>query len=108
MRAGLNELPKGWDQIDPKTGAQVGIDKGFDYTPGAARDTSLRQMVQDKMVKYPDAITTALSRDLTRYVNAAAAPAPMRSYISGRWWQVGWLKMRGPCSMPPPLGSEAP
>lgn len=79
VRAGLNELPKGWDQIDPKTGAQVGIDKGFDYTPGAARDTSLRQMVQDKMVKYPDAITTALSRDLTRYVNAAAAPA---TYVS--------------------------
>ena len=26
----------------------------------------------------------------------------------GAWWQVGWLKMRGPCSTPPPLGSSAP
>jgi len=81
IRAGLGDPPKGWDQIDPKTGAQVGIDKGFDYTPGAARDTSLRQMVQDKMVKYPDAITTALSRDLTRYVNANAAPATYAAEI---------------------------
>ncbi|MBV5296331.1 MAG: head morphogenesis protein [Curvibacter lanceolatus] len=79
VRAGLNELPKGWDQIDPKTGAQVGIDKGFDYAPGAARDTSLRQMVQDKMIKYPDGIATALSRELNRYVSASADVA---SYVS--------------------------
>jgi len=33
-KAGLGDPPEGWDRIDPKTGAQVGIDKGFDYTPG--------------------------------------------------------------------------
>ncbi|MFM2056057.1 MAG: hypothetical protein RLY71_442 [Pseudomonadota bacterium] len=27
--------PDGWDQINPKTGAPMGIDKGFDYAPGA-------------------------------------------------------------------------
>lgn len=27
-------LPDGWDAIDPKTGAPVGIDKGWDYRPG--------------------------------------------------------------------------
>ncbi|WP_413879003.1 hypothetical protein [Candidatus Aalborgicola defluviihabitans] len=30
----------------------------------------LRQMVQDKLITYPDAISTALSRDVNRYVNA--------------------------------------
>jgi hypothetical protein len=48
-----------------------GIDKGFDYAPGANADTSLRQFVQDKLIKYPPAITKALSRDVNRYVNAS-------------------------------------
>ncbi|MEY4977940.1 MAG: hypothetical protein RLZZ352_210 [Pseudomonadota bacterium] len=34
-RAGLGEPPEGWDTLDPKTGAPVGIDKGFAYAPGA-------------------------------------------------------------------------
>lgn len=29
-------LPPGWDAIDPRTGAQVGIDKGWDYKVGAS------------------------------------------------------------------------
>lgn len=29
-------LPKGWDAIDPKTGAPVGIGKGWGYAPGAS------------------------------------------------------------------------
>lgn len=29
-------LPAGWDRIDPKTGAPVGIDKGWAYAPGAS------------------------------------------------------------------------
>lgn len=28
--------PADWDTIDPKTGAPVGIDKGWDYAPGAS------------------------------------------------------------------------
>lgn len=72
-RAGLGEPPAGWDKIDPKTGAQVGIDKGFDYTPGAGIDTSLRQMVQDKLILYPDAIAKALAADIGRYINATEA-----------------------------------
>lgn len=30
------ELPAGWDTIDPKTGEQVGIGKGWGYAPGAS------------------------------------------------------------------------
>ncbi len=32
--AGKGAPPAGWDEINPKTGAPVGIDKGFDYAPG--------------------------------------------------------------------------
>ena len=28
------QLPDGWNKIDPKTGAPIGIDKGWDYRPG--------------------------------------------------------------------------
>lgn len=62
--------PAGWDAIDPKTGAPVGIDKGWAYAPGANTDTSLRTMVQDKLIGYPDAITKALTVDVNRYINA--------------------------------------
>ncbi len=74
-RAGVGEPPEGWNTRDGKTGAPVGIDRGFDYTPGASVDTSLRQLVQDKLITYPPAIATALSRDVTRYLNATDAPA---------------------------------
>lgn len=66
--AGKGAPPAGWDAIDPKTGTQEGIDKGFDYAPGAKTDTSLRQMVQDKLINYPPAIRKALSHDLNRYI----------------------------------------
>ncbi|QNK69200.1 phage minor head protein [Variovorax sp. PAMC26660] len=58
------EPPDGWDEIDPKTGAPVGIDRGWAYAPGADSDTSLQQMVQDKLITYPPAIARALSQDL--------------------------------------------
>ena len=62
--------PAGWDALSEKTGVQIGIDRGFDYAPGANVNTPLRQMVQDKLIEYPPAITTALSRDVNRYINA--------------------------------------
>jgi hypothetical protein len=68
-------LPEGWDGIDPKTGAPPGIDKGWAYAPGAATDTSLRQMVQDKLIGYPPAIAKALAADVNRYIEAQASPA---------------------------------
>ena len=63
--------PTGWDTIDSRTDAPVGLDKGWAYAPGANADTSLRQMVQDKLIAYPDAITKALTVDVNRYINAS-------------------------------------
>lgn len=37
-------LPKTWKAIDPKTGAPLGIDKGWDYQPGATVSDTVRAM----------------------------------------------------------------
>ena len=63
--------PANWDEIDPKTGAQVGIDRGFDYAPGANVLTPLRKMVQDKLIRYPDAIAAALAAEVNSIIKAA-------------------------------------
>lgn len=39
-------LPDGWDAIDPKTGAPIGIDKGWDYMPGNTVSDAVRAMAQ--------------------------------------------------------------
>jgi hypothetical protein len=61
--------PSWWDQIDPNTGAQIGIDRGFDYAPGANVDTPLAQMVEAKLINYPAAIAAALAAALAAEVN---------------------------------------
>lgn len=37
-------LPEGWDAIDPKTGEQVGIGKGWGYAPGASVAAEISKM----------------------------------------------------------------
>ena len=44
--------PAGWDERDAASGRLPGVDKGFDYAPGANVGTSLRRMVQDKLITY--------------------------------------------------------
>lgn len=79
------EPPDGWNTIDPSTGAPVGIDKGWDYAPGARADDEMRSFVQDKLIQYPPAISTALSRDVNRYINAEqAAPDFVRDVLADR------------------------
>lgn len=79
------KAPEGWDSIDPKTGAPAGIDKGWAYAPGASTDVSLRQIVQDKLITYPQAITKALTVDVDRYINAKdSAPDFVREVLADR------------------------
>ena len=68
------EPPAGWDARSEKTGAPLGIDRGWAYAPGEGADTALRQSVQDKLITWPPAITKALSKDVNRYINASDAP----------------------------------
>ena len=77
--------PEGWDATDPRTGVPVGIDEGWDYAPGARADDELRTFVQEKLIDYPPAISTALSRDVTRYINAETlAPDFVRDVLDNR------------------------
>ena len=59
-KSGYTEPPQGWDAIDPKTGAPVGIDKGWDYAPGANADTSLQALIDDKLIKLDSPIGAAM------------------------------------------------
>jgi hypothetical protein len=59
-RAGLGEPPADWQAIDPKTGAQVGIDKGFDYAPGASVLRPLQEFIDAKLIKLDAPIGAAM------------------------------------------------
>lgn len=48
--------PEGWDEIDPKTGAPDGIDKGWAYAPGASNADELRKFAQEKAASLPPEI----------------------------------------------------
>jgi hypothetical protein len=78
---GRAQPPDGWDALDAKTGAPVGIDKGFDYAPGANTATSLRQMVQDKLINYPPAISKALTHDVNRYIETGISASEFASKV---------------------------
>ena len=64
------EPPEWWKAKNPRTGAPIGLDEGWDYAPGASTDTTLRELVQSKLVKYPPAIQRALTKDANSYLNA--------------------------------------
>ncbi len=55
-------LPDGWEAIDPRTGVQVGIGKGWDYAPGASvADTVLG--LRDKLDRLPERPSIDLIQD---------------------------------------------
>ncbi|HEY0200649.1 MAG TPA: head morphogenesis protein [Burkholderiaceae bacterium] len=90
--------PGDWADIDPKTGAPLGIDEAWDYAPGANVDTELRSFVQDKLIDYPPAIEKALRAELKKNVINATQTTPIfaaevdanRSRIDQLW--VGFVE----------------
>ena len=56
--------PTGWDAINPKTGAQVGIDKGFDYAPGANAATPLADLIGQKLINLDAPVGAAMAQAL--------------------------------------------
>lgn len=56
--------PDGWDAIDPKTGAQVGIDKGWDYAPGASVTKTFQSLIDDKLIKFDAPIGARMWEEL--------------------------------------------
>jgi len=64
QKAGKDEPPAGWDEIDPKTMAPVGIDRGFDYAPGANVARPLAEFVDAKLIKLDAAPGAAMYQAL--------------------------------------------
>lgn len=56
-------LPKGWDEIDKKTGEPAGIDKGWGYAPGASVVNEVRQMAE-KTLQWDYQLAKAYMQDI--------------------------------------------
>ena len=56
----IKEPPHGWDKLDPKTGAPVGIDRGFDYAPGESLKSTFKSIIDNKSTLWPEEITATL------------------------------------------------
>lgn len=64
-RAGdATEPPEGWDAIDPKTSAPPGIDKGWNYAPGANTDAPLQDLIDRKLINLDAPIGAAMHEEL--------------------------------------------
>ena len=57
------QLADGWDMIDPRTGTQVGIDKGWGYAPGATTAEDVNTMAA-KIVHWPYELAKAFMSEL--------------------------------------------
>jgi hypothetical protein len=68
--AGKTEPPAGWDQIDPKTGEPIGIDKGFGYAPGANADRPLKDFIDQKLINLDAPIGSAMYESLRPVLQA--------------------------------------
>ncbi len=68
-------LPAGWDAIDPRTGAPKGIDKGWDYAPGASVARDLAGIVDKKAATLPPPIAKDFKDSVRSVVPPAEDPA---------------------------------
>lgn len=91
------EPPEGWADIDAKTGAPDGIDKGWAYAPGASVADELRDLVAQKRQKLPPELGDALAKDADKVL---ASPFWDASTPAGAWHEQSftqapdWLKSR--------------
>jgi hypothetical protein len=88
--------PEGWDTIDPKTGAPLGIDKGWDYAPGASATASLQSLIDQKLIKLDAPLGAAMWQALkapllAEQTQAFAAWADTLTQATGEVKQVGAL-----------------
>lgn len=62
------ELPPGWEKLDPKTGAPVGIDRGWAYAPGASAVQDILALVREKARGMPEPLAKALVAEIEERV----------------------------------------
>lgn len=58
----ITDPPIGWNKINPATGAPFGIDRGFDYAPGASIKQQLRQVIDEKKKRLDPDLADALEK----------------------------------------------
>lgn len=77
-------LPPGWDRIDRRTGAPVGIGRGWGYAPGASVSDEVTAMAR-KIEKWPPPIAEGFREELTpeRRRQLEAALADIRAIKAG-------------------------
>lgn len=66
------EPPDGWDDLDERTGAPRGIDKGWAYAPGASLREELGAVVKAKKKALPKPIADDFSRDVAKVIEKGA------------------------------------
>jgi uncharacterized protein with gpF-like domain len=64
-------LPEAWQKLDAKTGAPVGIDKGWAYAPGASAVDDILALVKSKAATLPDPLAKALLADIEEVLKDA-------------------------------------
>jgi hypothetical protein len=74
-KPGYTEPPAGWDAIDPKTGEQVGIDKGWGYMPGESVADDIARAVAKKTVAWPYELAKAYMSGVPEEARDALAVA---------------------------------
>ena len=67
------EPPAGWDDLDEKTGAPVGIDKGWAYAPGQSHVDELRRLVDEKQAKLPPELRKPMFDEADTALDASEA-----------------------------------
>jgi hypothetical protein len=73
--AGKATAPDGWQAINPKTGAPVGIDKGFDYASGARANEPLQSLIDDRLTRLAAPIGSRLYQAMEPVLQAEQAAA---------------------------------
>lgn len=68
------ELPPGWQKLDPKTGAPVGIDRGWAYAPGASAVQDILALVRAKARDMPEPLAKALVAEIEERVRDVRPP----------------------------------
>ncbi len=92
------ELPDGWQTRDPRTGAPVGIDKGWAYAPGASVVGSIQAIARKVtelpaptgaalLADWPERFALAWSESFSAFIDEIRADVER-----GRWMVVGGLK----------------
>lgn len=71
------QLPDGWQKLDPKTGAPVGIDKGWAYAPGASAVDDIVAMVREKSKVLPQPLAEALADEIGKAIEQSGVSLNM-------------------------------